>query len=221
MPASAGAGHHRPVRFAGGRASGGSRGSLILGMDAGHPAYPYTGWLQEPLSTDSEPALRSRREQQENADEDRKRATRRQERNTSLMAALDDAGRDPGCWWLVARWLAADDTDNPEAVFSSDLTSRAGWDLLSGPQRQDVLDLGVRYLAIHQPQSSRWAGRNAVPADHADPDWQGVYLLTTLAGHDQERLGQPSGRPCGRRGLPRSPAPAPRQMTTTPAPAAA
>ena len=79
-------------------------------------------------------------------------------------------------------------TGNPEAVFSYDLTTRPGWDLLSGPQRQDVLDLGVRYLAIHQPQPSRWAGRNAVPADHADPDWQGVYLLTTLASHDQARL---------------------------------
>ena len=112
----------------------------------------------------------------------------RHERSAGLMAALDDAGRDPGCWWLVARWLAADDAGNPEAVFSCDLTTRPGWDLLSGPQRQDVLDLGVRYLAVHRPQPSRWAGRNAVPADHADPDWQGVYLLTTLARHDQERL---------------------------------
>ena len=60
--------------------------------------------------------------------------------------------------------------------------------LLSGPQRQHVLDLGVRYLEIHRPQPSRWAGRNAVPADQADPDWQGVYLLTTLASHDQGRL---------------------------------
>jgi hypothetical protein len=162
--------------------------SLILGMDAAHPAYPYTGWLREPLSTGSEPARRSRREQQENADEARRSAARRQERSAGLLAALDHAGRDPGSWWLVARWLAADDTGNPEAVFSSDLTTRPGWDLLSGPQRQDVLDLGIRYLAIHKPQPSRWAGRNKVLADHADPDWQGVYLLTTLASHDQGRL---------------------------------
>jgi hypothetical protein len=162
--------------------------SLILGMDAAHPAYPYTGWLREPLSTDSDPARRSRREHQENANEARRRAARRQERSAGLLAALDDAGRDPACWWLVARWLAADDAGNPEAVFSHDLTTRPGWDLLSGPQRQDVLDLGVRYLAVHRPQPSRWADRNAVPADQADPDWQGVYLLTTLASHDQGRL---------------------------------
>jgi hypothetical protein len=170
------------------RHPGAAEASLILGMDAAHPAYPYTGWLREPLSTGSEPARLSRREQQENTDEARKRTARRRERSTGLMAALDDAGRDPGCWWLVARWLAADDTDNPEAVFSCDLTTRPGWDLLSGPQRQDVLDLGVRYLAVHRPQPSRWAGRNAVLADQADPDWQGVYLLTTLASHDQGRL---------------------------------
>ena len=161
---------------------------LILGMEAAHPAYPYTKWLRKPLSTDSEPALQSRREQQENADQARRRAARRCERSTGLMTALDDAARDPGRWWLVARWLAADDVDNPEAIFSHDLTSRPGWDLLSEPQRQDVLDLGIRYLAVHRPQPSRWAGRNAVPADHADPDWQGIYLLTTLASHDQARL---------------------------------
>ena len=56
--------------------------SLILGMDAAHPAYPYTGWLREPLSTGSELARRSRREQQENADEARRRA----------------ASITPGCW---------------------------------------------------------------------------------------------------------------------------
>ena len=152
------------------------------------PAYPYTRWLREPLSTGSQPARQSRREQQDHADQARRRAARRRERSTGLMTALDDAARDPGRWWLVARWLAADDVGNPEAIFSHDLTSRPGWDLLSGPQRQDVLDLGVRYLAVHQPQPSRWAGRNAVPADQADPDWQGVYLLTTLASRDQARL---------------------------------
>ena len=59
------------------------------------------------------------------------------------MSALDNAARDPGRWWVVARWLAADDTGNPEAIFSHDLTTRPGWELLSEPQHQDVLELGA------------------------------------------------------------------------------
>lgn len=161
---------------------------LILGMDDDHPAYPYTRGLREPLSIDSELARQSRRERQRDADDTRRRATRRCERRAGLMAALDDAASDPGRWWLVARWLAADDVDNPEAIFSFDLTARPGWDLLGESQRQDVLDLGVRFLALHRPEPSNWAGRATVPADQADPDWQGVYLLTTLASHDQTRL---------------------------------
>lgn len=161
---------------------------LILGMDDDHPAYPYTRWLREPLSIDSEVARQSRRERQRVADDAGRRAVRRRERRAGLMAALDDAARDPGRWWLVARWLAADDVDNPEAIFSCDLTARPGWDLLGESQRQDVLDLGVRFLALHRPEPSNWAGRTAVPADQTDPDWQGVYLLTTLASHDRTRL---------------------------------
>jgi hypothetical protein len=81
------------------------------------------------------------------------------------MGALDDAARDPGCWWLVARWLTASDDRNSETLFSYDLTARPGWALLTEPQRQQVLDLGVRYLEIHQPQPSRWAGRAAHGGD--------------------------------------------------------
>jgi len=161
---------------------------LILGMDAGHPAYPYTRWLREPVSIDSEPARQWRRDRQRDAGHARQRETRARERSARLMAAVDDAARDPGSWWLVGRWLAADDIDNPEAVFSHDLTARPGWDLLTESQRRDVIDLGVRFLTLHRPEPSNWAGRATVPADLADPDWQGVYLLTTLASRDQARL---------------------------------
>jgi hypothetical protein len=161
---------------------------LILGMDTAHPAYPYTGGLRQTLAVDCEQAQLSRLGQQRDADAARRRAARRDERTTQLMGALDDAARDPGCWWLVARWLTASDDRNSETLFSYDLTARPGWALLTEPQRQQVLDLGVRYLETHQPQPSRWAGRTAIPADHADQDWQGVYLLTTLASHDHARL---------------------------------
>jgi hypothetical protein len=162
---------------------------LILGMGEAHPAYPYTADLREPLGTDCLPAQRARREWEREAANASRRKARRDERSAGLLSTLDGAARDPGRWWLVARWLAArDDEDSPQALFCHDLTTRPGWELLSEPQRQQVLDLGVRFLTLHQPAPSNRAGRAAVPADQADPDQQGVCLLTTLASHDHARL---------------------------------
>jgi hypothetical protein len=163
---------------------------LILGMDEAHPAYPYTTGLREPLGMDCLPAQRARRERDREAAETAKREARRRERSAALTSALEDAAGDPRRWWHVALWLAIDDDDEgiPETLFSHDLTTRPGWELLNRPQRQQVLDLGIRFLALHQPDPSNWTGRAAVRSDQADPDWQGTYLLTTLATHDQARL---------------------------------
>src|ERR1019366_7708458 len=47
---------------------------------------------------------------------------------------------------------------------------------------------GARIRGDPQPHPSGGEAPNAAPADQADPDWRGVYLLTTLASRDQARL---------------------------------
>jgi hypothetical protein len=158
-------------------------------MTDDHPAYQQTRWLRQPVSTDSDVARLWRQHQEHTAEAESLQSGSRAERQRQIPAALDAARQDPACWWRLAVWLAAGDSSHSdEAVFSHDLTTRPGWPLLDGQERTDALDLGIRYLAAHQPQPSSWMGRARVQADQVVADWSGVYLLTTLAIHDPHRL---------------------------------
>ena len=104
-------------------------------------------------------------------------------------AALNDARDDPRSWWHVARLLSVGDfRERGDDLLSSDLAARPGWSLLGDQERHDVLDLGVRYLAVHELRPSAWDGRHPVDFGEALPDWSGAYLLMTLARHDPDRI---------------------------------
>jgi hypothetical protein len=120
---------------------------------------------------------------------DKLQSVGRQERQLQLAVALAGARADPARWWQVAVWLAASDSGHDNGmIFSHDLTTRPGWSLLSGQERQDVLNLGIEYINIHQIEPSGWIGRAEVPVRQVAADWSGVYLLTTLATHNPAQL---------------------------------
>ncbi len=161
---------------------------LILGMPESHPAYEHTEGLRQPVRVDSDLAVRWRHQRERAAADQSLLAASRAERSTQLAAVLGEARNDPDCWWRVAYWLAASDRDHGSGtVFSHDLTDRPGWPLLGEREHRDVLDLGVRYLTVHELQPSTWAGHPSA-GQQAVADWSGVYLLTTLADHDPGRL---------------------------------
>ena len=162
---------------------------LILAMPEDHPAYSHTQWLRQPVPTDSELARQWRQRRESAVQAENLQSAGRVERRLQLAAALGDARNDPAGWWRVALWLAARDSGLDDGtVFTHDLTARPGWSLLDDQERRDVLDLGIRYLAVHQIQPWGWIGRPSVSVDQVAADWSGVYLLTTLAIHDPRRL---------------------------------
>jgi hypothetical protein len=163
---------------------------LILQMAEGHPAYPHTMHLRGEASIDSPDAQRARHRSARAASDAQQRLAEQRDQHAQVTAALDAAEADPGQWWHIARHLAR---GNPDAgdLFSHDLTARPGWQLLSAAQRQQVLDLGMRYLLVHQLRPPAWAGRPSLGTGHLDDavaDWSGVCLLTTLARHEPARL---------------------------------
>ena len=163
---------------------------LILQMAESHPAYAYTPHLRNEASTDSPEALRARQRSASAASDTQQRLAAQRDQHAQLTAALNDAEADPSQWWHIARHLARSNLDASD-LFSHDLTARPGWQLLSAAQRQQVLDLGLRYLLVHQLRPSAWAGHPSIRADHMSDviaDWSGVSLLTTLTTHDSARL---------------------------------
>lgn len=163
---------------------------LILQMPEDHPAYVYTTWLRDKVSIGSPEAQPMRQRSELAAAGARRRVDAQIQQYRQLIAALRDAGADPGQWWHVARYLAPAGAGAGE-LFSHDLTARPGWALLNAAQRQQVLDLGLLYLQQHQLRPSSWMGRPSIPAGHLDDvtaDWSGVYLLTTLARHAPAQL---------------------------------
>jgi hypothetical protein len=161
---------------------------LILGLTGDHPAHAYTAGLRETVSIDSPIARQWRQRHELMAREAEQRAARQREQRSQLMTALRDAGGDPRQWWHVAEHLAASDAGGEGGPFSGDLTARPGWPLLDAAQRQQVLDLGVRYLSVHKLQPQAWMGHPSVRGEEVIADWSGTYLLTTLARHDRARL---------------------------------
>jgi hypothetical protein len=164
--------------------------NLILQMAEGHPAYAHTTHLRGESSTSSPQALRARQRSARAVSDEQQRLANRRDQHAQLTAALHDTEADPGQWWHIARHLARGNPDAGE-LFSHDLTARPGWQLLSAAQRQQVLDLGLRYLLVHQLRPPAWAGHPSIRAGYmndAVADWSGVCLLTTLTRHDPARL---------------------------------
>ena len=162
---------------------------LILGLAPGHRAYTATQGLREPVEVDSEIARLWRDQRSHRARAEDLRAANRARNYVQLAAALSAARDDPGAWWHVACRLSADDFgQRGDDLLSSDLTARPGWSLLNDQEQQDVLDLGILYLAVHELQPSAWAGRHQIETHLALPDWSGAYLLMTLARHDPGRI---------------------------------
>jgi len=163
---------------------------LILQMAEDHPAYANTAHLRGEASTSSPEAQRARQRRARDASDAQHRLAEQREQRAQLTAALREAEADPTQWWHVARHLAR---GNPDArdLFSHDLTARPGWQLLSAAEQQQVLDLGLRYLLVHQLRPSAWDGHPSIRGGHlndAVADWSGVCLLTTFARHDPARL---------------------------------
>ncbi len=162
---------------------------VILGLPQTHPAYEATQWLRNPVKTSSPGAARQREIRERDARHAESLAAGREERATRLAEALDGAKADPAAWWQVASWLCATDRSPADVeLFTADLTTRPGWALLDTQDQYLVFDLGVEYLAVHQVQPELWAGRKEITCGTALPDWSGVYLLTTLARHDPDRV---------------------------------
>jgi hypothetical protein len=162
---------------------------LILDMPQDHPAYPHTQWLRQPVPVGAESGKWWRQRRQAEMEADKLQSVGRQERQLQLAAALAGARADPARWWQVAVWLAASDSGHDNGmIFSHDLTTRPGWSLLNGQERQDVLNLGIEFVNIHQIEPSGWIGRAEVPVGQVAADWSGVYLLTTLATHNPAQL---------------------------------
>lgn len=163
---------------------------LILQMTQDHPAYAHTTRLRNVVSTDSPEAVRARQRKARAVSDAQQLLAAQRAQHAQLITALHETEADPGHWWHIARHLAAGTPDAGE-LFSHDLTARPGWLLLDAIQRQQVLDLGLRYLTVHQPRPSAWAGHPSIRGGHLDQvtaDWSGVYLLTTLTRHDPARL---------------------------------
>ena len=163
---------------------------LIRGMAESHPAYPHTMHLRGEAAIDPQGALRARQRSARAARDAQQRLAEQRDQRSRLAAALRDAEADPGQWWHIARHLARGDPDAGN-LFSHDLTARPGWRLLSAAQRQQVLDLGLRYLHVHQLRPPAWAGRPTLRAgqlNDAVEDWSGVCLLTTLTAYEPGRL---------------------------------
>jgi hypothetical protein len=162
---------------------------LILGMPPDHPAYASTQWLRSPISIDSETARLWRDLHDRSMEAEHLRAANRADHYAQLAAALNRAQEDLESWWRIAYWLSVEDYGQvDDYLFTGDLTTRPGWSLLDDQERQQVFDLGIRYLGAHQLQPSTWIGRKQISVSQVLPDWSGVYLLTTLASHEPGRV---------------------------------
>lgn len=106
---------------------------------------------------------------------------------TALRAAISAARQNLAAWADIPIALVPDN-EQPVPLFSCDLTGRRGWSLLSTDEQREVLDKGLEYVTGHFPDPGLWLGKTTIRLD-VIRDWSGVYLLTTLARHEPERLG--------------------------------
>jgi hypothetical protein len=157
-------------------------------MAEDHPAYEWTRPLRDSIDIESETARRWRELHAADTDHPPVGATEDQRRN-QLTSALREAADAVDKWWRVVFWLSVDPNGRlGEPLFSHDLSARPGWTLLDAEQQRQVVDIGLDYVADHRPTPGRWLGAETVTTDDAMPDWAGVYLLTTLAQYEPERL---------------------------------
>ncbi|PWR07430.1 hypothetical protein DKT69_34790 [Micromonospora sicca] len=105
---------------------------------------------------------------------------------TALQAAISAARQNLAAWTDIP--IALVPPNQPEPLLSCDLTARRNWSLLTAEEQREVLDRGLEYVTGHSPDPSLWLGKTSVGLDVVR-DWSGVYLLTTLARHAPERLG--------------------------------
>ncbi|RLK09511.1 hypothetical protein DER29_6015 [Micromonospora sp. M71_S20] len=106
---------------------------------------------------------------------------------TALRTAISAARQDLAAWADIPIALMPDN-EQPVPLFSCDLTARRGWSLLTSDEQREVLNRGIEYVTGRSPDPGLWLGRASIGLDVVR-DWSGVYLLTTLARHAPERLG--------------------------------
>lgn len=104
-----------------------------------------------------------------------------------LRKALAEAEIDITTWWRVAASSVLGGVTS-DALFDCDLTVLQGWSLLEPGKQQQILSLGLRYVREHVPTPAEWAFAASVSTEQVLPDCAGVYLLTTLAGHQRGLL---------------------------------
>jgi hypothetical protein len=158
----------------------------VLMMSEDHPAFAATAGFRgavDPDSSFSELRRRTRRRELLRKEEADEQIRRQRER---LTEALDAADADATQWWTIARALARDGHDRDD-LFTQDLTSRAGWQLLDELERETVFKIGFRYLEQRQPTMGP-EHLNHISDLDVMPDWSGVFFLTTLAAHRPEAV---------------------------------
>jgi hypothetical protein len=165
--------------------------SRILSLPAGHYAHNATKPYRGACSLDSDTAIlhteraSQRRERERATHEDVSTHPQR------IRSVLDACRADSQEWWRLA-WTLASAGDRPlpteSPEFSHDLTRRTGWQHLTDQERREVIDMGLGYLAAHTPLPEHWHGKPTITISRVYPDWAGVYLMTTLAKHESDRL---------------------------------
>ncbi|RKN50278.1 hypothetical protein D7223_00185 [Micromonospora endolithica] len=105
---------------------------------------------------------------------------------TALRAAISAARQDLAAWAAIPIALVLGNKLEP--LFFCDLGALQGWSLLTNDEQREVLDRGLEYLVGHSPNPDLWLGKAEIGLD-VIREWSGVYLLTTLARHAPERLG--------------------------------
>jgi hypothetical protein len=97
---------------------------------------------------------------------------RRGQQQHELQEALALTTDDISNWWKICQRLATDGRSN-ETQFSSDLTKRPGWELLTPDDQQRVLELGLRYVRTHEVGLGAEQSIRELTIAQVMPDWAG------------------------------------------------
>ena len=149
----------------------------VLSLPADHPAYDELAPLRGGCSTESETA----REYRDLASEGRQTTAEavaewRQGFDTLLARSADTADE----WWLTATALGDRLNDQDVEVLTvPDFRSRPAWNVLTVAEQDAFLRQGVSYLSEHDPRPEA-TSTSPITWD-SFKDWNGVYLLYTLA----------------------------------------
>lgn len=106
-----------------------------------------------------------------------------------LRVALSTVEKDLSQWWHVAEAIT-NEGDPAAGLFNYDLAQLQGWSQLPPDMVGRILELGLDYVRLHHPDHAPWAYVKSITTAMALPDCAGVYLLTTVARVEPDRLSE-------------------------------